>query len=395
MLNHTYTSVKNANLVDCGKKQHIPSQPSPLLKDNFLGEFRTDLDKKKVLANLGIATNLSLEWEYIKGDIGRNIALMTELDSRTNYVSKITGKLQTLIDGVLWLESVMDKENDFEDTVNAKIEALETSTSGLLNNLQNLQDYITNTIDINLAQLQTDLETITEQVNNITALIKISDKTDNALRIEEGDNPGLYVPDLSESLSESLTNIENLQESVGTIQKSLESFVTKEDLGNDFDFVSTEDFNQHVAGISKSLNTITTKLQNTVDAETYTSDKQKLANDLATQITTNKVVTQTLNLSGKDVVVQNDTLEVNSEPLAKSSEVPNIEVMSQTDYDNLETKEANTYYYTYDEGISYVTQSELNQKLQAIQDQIDELTSLITTLDSYIKEVHPEPSQNE
>ena len=48
MLNHTYTSVKNANLVDCGKKQHIPSQPAPLLKDNFLGEFRTDLEKKKV-----------------------------------------------------------------------------------------------------------------------------------------------------------------------------------------------------------------------------------------------------------------------------------------------------------------------------------------------------------
>ena len=395
MLNHTYTSVKNANLVDCGKKQHIPSQPSPLLKDNFLGEFRTDLDKKKVLANLGIATNLSLEWEYIKGDIGRNIALMTELDSRTNYVSKITGKLQTLIDGVLWLESVMDQENDFENTVNTKIEALETSTSGLLNNLQNLQDYITNTIDINLAQLQTDLETITEQVNNITALIKISDKTDNALRIEEGDNPGLYVPDLSESLSESLTNIENLQESVGTIQQSLESFVTKEDLGNDFDFVSTEDFNQHVLDVSKNLNTITNKLQNTVDSTTYDSDKKKLASDLATQINTNKIVTQTLDLSGNTVVVQNDTLEVNSEPLAKSSEVPNIEVMSQTDYDNLETKEANTYYYTYDEGISYVTQSELNQKLQAIQDKIDELTLLINTLDSYIKEAHPEPSQNE
>lgn len=395
MLNHTYTSVKNANLVDCGKKQHIPSQPSPLLKDNFLGEFRTDLDKKKVLANLGIATNLSLEWEYIKGDIGRNIALMTELDSRTNYVSKITGKLQTLIDGVLWLESVMDQENDFEDTVNTKIEALETSTSGLLNNLQNLQYYITNTVDINLAQLQTDLETITEQVNNITDLIKISDKIDNALRIEEGENPGLYVPDLSESLSESLTNIENLQESVGNIQKSLESFVTKEDLGNDFDFVSTEDFNQHVLDVSKNLNTITNKLQNTVDSTTYDSDKQKLAKDLATQITTNKIVTQTLNLSGNDIVVQNDTLEVNSEPLAKSSEVPNIEVMSQADYDNLETKENNTYYYTYDEGISYVTQSELNQKLQAIQDKIDELTLLINTLDTYIKEVHPEPSQNE
>ena len=51
MLNHTYTSVKNAKVVDCGKKEKIPSQPFPLLRDNFLGEYRTELDKKKVLAN--------------------------------------------------------------------------------------------------------------------------------------------------------------------------------------------------------------------------------------------------------------------------------------------------------------------------------------------------------
>jgi hypothetical protein len=76
MLNHTYTSVKNANLVDCGKRDPIPSQPFPLLRDNYLGEYRTELDKKRVLANLGIATELSLEWEYIKGDIGRSVALM-------------------------------------------------------------------------------------------------------------------------------------------------------------------------------------------------------------------------------------------------------------------------------------------------------------------------------
>ena len=66
MLNHTYTSVKNANLVDCGKKQHISSQPFVLLRDNFLGEYRTELDKKKVLVNLGInSQNNFLDWIII------------------------------------------------------------------------------------------------------------------------------------------------------------------------------------------------------------------------------------------------------------------------------------------------------------------------------------------
>ena len=104
MLNHTYTSVKNANLVDCGKKQHISSQPSPLLKDNFLGEFRTELEKKKVLANLGIATELSLEWQYIKGDIGSNIALITELDRRGNILN------QALIDATTYTVDGVTKE---------------------------------------------------------------------------------------------------------------------------------------------------------------------------------------------------------------------------------------------------------------------------------------------
>jgi hypothetical protein len=89
MLNHIHASVKNANLVDHSKPQYISSGPTLLTKENFLGEFRTELDKKKVLVNLGIVSDVSLEWEFIKGDIGKNNALINELDSRTKYISII------------------------------------------------------------------------------------------------------------------------------------------------------------------------------------------------------------------------------------------------------------------------------------------------------------------
>ena len=168
MLNHTYTSVKNANLVDCGKKQHIPSQPSPLLKDNFLGEFRTELDKKKVLANLGIATTLSLEWEYIKGDIGRSTALMQELDSRTKYVSEIDGFQKTLSEGIKYLESVIGGEQDVETEQNERITKLEEASVLLNNSLTDLQTYLTSTIEVDLNKVKEDLEAITSKVNNIT-----------------------------------------------------------------------------------------------------------------------------------------------------------------------------------------------------------------------------------
>ena len=70
MLNQTYTSVNNANLINCNKKHKIHSLPIPLLRKKFLGEYRTELDKKKVLANLGmddliVEIRSALEWIYV------------------------------------------------------------------------------------------------------------------------------------------------------------------------------------------------------------------------------------------------------------------------------------------------------------------------------------------
>lgn len=270
MLNHTYTSVKNANLVDCGKKQHIPSQPSPLLKDNFLGEFRTELDKKKVLANLGIATNLSLEWEYIKGDIGRSEALMQELDSRTKYVSAIDGFQKTLIEGIAYLESVIGGEQEGEEEQNQRLTDLETLTDELITDLEEVKEYLTETIEVNIDKLEEDLITITEKVNNITNLIQVSSKAGNALRLviedelEDGETPGLYVPDLSDEVSAITDNVATLQTDVKTI---LDTYVTKDQLGGEedgFNFVDESIYNSFVNSTSESLSNIREELSNTV-----------------------------------------------------------------------------------------------------------------------------------
>lgn len=270
MLNHTYTSVKNANLVDCGKKQHIPSQPFPLLRDNFLGEYRTELDKKKVLANLGIATDLSLEWEYIKGDISRSQALMEELDSRTKYTSKIDGFYKTVIEGIEYLETVVGGEQEGEEEQNNRLTALEQSSKELGDSLNTLKTYIAETVDINIETLQENLNTVTEKVNNITNLIQVSTKANNALilipegskDLQEGETPGLYVPDLSEEVSTATQNIEKLQENV---QDIFDTYVTKEELGGgDFDFVSQDDFDAYVDNTEDTISNIQKELTKTV-----------------------------------------------------------------------------------------------------------------------------------
>ena len=271
MLNHTYTSVNNANLVDCGKKQHIPSQPSALLRDNFLGEYRTELDKKKVLANLGIVTDLLLEWEYIKGDIGKNATLMQELDSRTKYISEIDGFQKTLADGLRYLETVIGSEEEKESIQDERLSALETSSEGLLKSLNEVKTYLETSVDVSIDKLETDLATITEKVNNITELIQVSNKEGNALRLlgqeelKEGETVGLYVPDLSQEVSDSSAKIIELQDSVGSIQKSLDTFVTKEELGGgDFDFVAQDDFDNYTDSTDEKISDIQEDLKNTV-----------------------------------------------------------------------------------------------------------------------------------
>ena len=62
MLNHTYTSIHGNSTLDCGKHCHTSSSKQPLLKENFLSEYKSELEKKKVLANLGITQSMSLEW---------------------------------------------------------------------------------------------------------------------------------------------------------------------------------------------------------------------------------------------------------------------------------------------------------------------------------------------
>ena len=271
MLNHTYTSVKNANLVDCGKKTHIASQPSPLLKDNFLGEFRTELEKKKVLSNLGIVTDLLLEWEFIKGDIGKNQALMDELKARTDYISKIDGKTKALSDGIHYLEEIVGGELDAEAIQDNRLELLEKSAKELSETLTELKTYVENPLTIDVDQLKTDLKTVEENIKNITDLIQVSDTDGNALKllsindVEEGKRPGLYVQDLSKDVSKATEDIGKLQENVSTINSALDTFVTKEELGGgDFDFVDQSVYDTFVSKTNTTFNNIQTELDKAV-----------------------------------------------------------------------------------------------------------------------------------
>lgn len=393
MLNHTYTSVKNANLVDCGKKQHIPSQPTPLLKENFLGEFRTELDKKKVLAALGIASELSLEWGNIKGDVGDNLALIQELDARTKYISSLDNIQKTIGEGIAYLETIVGNDKTKDDEQDSKIENLIENLSSLGKIVSDLSEVLSTTTDSIIPDLSNRIDAIDESINNITTLVAVSEKTDNALQliVEEGVE-GLYVPDLDPRVSAIEQNVSIVKDKVEAIEGSLDSFITKDDLGGDgtYDFVDQQTYNTHVQSVASEISTIKKDLSNTVktgeDGHVDTLFVNKISKDNegnievtdSFEVTTDKpldvrFVRETINdllslpvsvcYEGMGVIVNSlSSLYIlkHTEGALTQEYISDINnwkcpedlvtvAMTKTDYDNLEEKNPNVFYYIYEE----------------------------------------------
>ena len=261
MLNHTYTSVKNANLVDCGKKQHISSQLSPLLKDNFLGEFRTELDRKKVLANLGIITDVSLEWEYIKGEIENSPTLVSYIENKTTYKSTLgefKDKIISLIDGVLQLEGMIGSEDALEQAQNERLKLLEQGLENIQQSVTDFQDFLETTKDIDFAELQEKLDNVSSSIEQINSLIQISQLENNALYLQDD---GLYVKDLSEEVNK----ISGLSDRIDTISDNLSNCITKDDIGEGpYDFVTNSDYSSYKQTVSTQIQSINSNLDKTI-----------------------------------------------------------------------------------------------------------------------------------
>ena len=84
MIQSIYTAVSNGQTVHCGKRvPKYQEKPIPLMKSNYLGEFRTALEKAKARRNLGIGDEYSLTWGNITGHIEDNQDLIKFIESRS------------------------------------------------------------------------------------------------------------------------------------------------------------------------------------------------------------------------------------------------------------------------------------------------------------------------
>lgn len=192
MIQPIYTSVSDAQIVPCGKRgKPIKSEPIPLLRDKYLGEYRTELERAKVRKNLGIADGSSLIWGNIDGTIEAQKDLVRYIEQKWEYTTDVVENITTVKEALDYaLFFIGQYEANTEE-----IEALAQAIEGIKNNITNLEE-----------SLGEDIKEHTEQITAINASI--------------------------ESLNEAIENIDVDKNILNWIQKSLENSKTIE-LKND------------------------------------------------------------------------------------------------------------------------------------------------------------------
>lgn len=242
MIQSIYAAVSNGNNVHCGKR--IPkyqAQPIPLMKSNYLGEFRTQLEKAKARKNLGIGDEFLLTWGNITGHVEDNKDLITFIENQwkyeyvSPYIQKDIKNVKQALDYALHYVSTYEANDEAVNNLSQKFDTLtshvnevqeqlqnninlnSTSISDIQNNIQsinnlisdinkdlktiNVDENIYNWIKQNLEQSSTIyFKEITndEEVTFQIIEVKISQEEKNAILIKED---GIYVEDFSQDIS--------------------------------------------------------------------------------------------------------------------------------------------------------------------------------------------------
>ena len=287
MIQPIYTSVSNADIKPCGKKGHlIKSEPIPLLRNNYLGEYRTELERAKVRKNLGIADEQSLLWGNIEGTIEAQKDLVQYIEQKWTYTSDVAENINTVkdaLDYALFFISQYEANTEEIEEIKVDISNIRTSITVLKEELE--EEIESNRTGINnlsekITQINEAIEDINESIKNIdvdkniqnwitnslrnsktieikddnTLEVILSQQEDNAIHLiqqeippveEEGEPstvvlPGIYVKDLEPSLTEVKEEVKGVQEAqkntdskvdsntenITNIQTSLETIAT-------------------------------------------------------------------------------------------------------------------------------------------------------------------------
>jgi hypothetical protein len=149
MIQSIYSSVSNADIVN-NTKNVFTSDPIPLLRDKFLGEYRTELEKAKVRKNLGIPDENSLSWGNIEGFVEEQQDLVDYVESKWHYRTELNEgikNIQQAMDYALYFVTNFKGEHDAVIEIQSKIEDINESLVSIGENIDTNSENISELYD--------------------------------------------------------------------------------------------------------------------------------------------------------------------------------------------------------------------------------------------------------
>ena len=218
MIQSIYAAVSNGNNVHCGKR--IPkyqAQPIPLMKSNYLGEFRTQLEKAKARRNLGIGDEYTLSWGNITGHIEDNTDLIKFIENQwkyeyvSPYIQQEIKNVKQALDYALYYVSTYEANDQAVQNLSKQFDVLTQHVDSIKQQLQ--QDINSNSQSIE--QIEQNIDQINQSISDINKALQTINVDKNIhdwVQQNLGQSKTIYFKDIIETHTE--TNSETGEETI-------------------------------------------------------------------------------------------------------------------------------------------------------------------------------------
>lgn len=256
MIQSIYAEVSNGNKVSCGKR--IPKYqaiPIPLMKSNYLGEFRTQLEKAKARRNLGIGDEYTLTWGNITGHIEDNTDLVQFIENQwkyeyvSPYIQQEIKNVKEALDYALYYVSTYEANDQAVQNLSRQFDELTQHVNGIQQQLE--QDIQQNSQGIqNLGEaiqgINQEISDINEALRTINVDQNIHDWVENNL----GQSSTIYFKDVTETVidpdtGEETTNVIFQVMEIKISQAEKNAIILKDD------GLYVEDFSQDISDLKE------------------------------------------------------------------------------------------------------------------------------------------------
>lgn len=248
MIQPTYISERK-----CGNKWYpMDDQPVPLLRTNYLSEFRTEIEKAQARKNLGIPDEMQMKWGGMGGHIEEQDDLVyyvklkaeeyAELFARySNNISTDIATVSQALDYIM--QFILDQRQyniDNDATIANIFKLIESTQAALQKNIDTNSEDI-DTLEKAIGDINKSIEKLNNDLINIDIAPKITDWLKNnlsdtiqleddklAVVISESEGNalqnknGLFVKDNTQDIADNLKAIEELQDTQKDISKTVE-----------------------------------------------------------------------------------------------------------------------------------------------------------------------------